>query len=566
MKRNAVILLCGEYFGALDEFQAIVCLSPIRHLGLARRNIASWRFSDFAPGEQVGEALDTTLYRDLDHCLHTEAREHSDSRWAPAAYLLIVYRLSRYLWVKRCLRNLVRRIEPDAIHLSSGADRDLVHACRAVAAESGIRLEVATGSLDATSAHVYLVRTYGLPRKLDPRKLRALRWRLTAAFSGKRDFLVQSYWNIDLKDRRIFWLSFIKALNISGRLLEKAGELLGLRGSTAFLDRPIELDDAPLRFARCAAWRQHFADDEIRIVDCLLRAFDDDFPAGFLDRTEEALIGMLRPLGVKRVVMIHDRLDACRVLAHAAHRLGIAVDYLPHGLIFEDFSGEHMASPFLPDRILAWNESSAAAFRRRGWQAVAVVHPQFRHSPRPFRPLSAPWRDVRVLVLVSDWAVASQASREDCSIIELAEVCEALARVGVQSRNIHAKVHSGTEASLTTKSAEIERLRQVSGLDFTIVDPSRRTTELMPRFDLVIFGLTTGLFEAVMLGIPAVVFGMSPARVGGLRPFAFPAAGNATDLVHVLERFDNRAMEQLYSGVIASLRSGSAIMAAVGAP
>ncbi len=564
-KLNAVLLLCGEYPGALDTFQTIVCLSPNRQLSLAKRNIASRRLSDFAPGEKAGTAFDTTLYRDLDSCLHAEAGENRGARWAPTAFLLIVYRLSRYLWVKRCLKKLVQQARPDAIHLSSGADRDIVHACRAVAAESGIGLEVGTGSLDATSAHVYLVRTYGLPRDLDPRLLRALRWRIKAFLSGKRDFLMQSYWNVDLKDSRIFWFSFIKALNISGRLVEKACELIGLRSSTAFLDRPIEFDSAPLSFALSAAWRDRFTADEIQLVDCLLRAFDEDFPAGFLDCVEEALIEMLRSLGVKRIVSIHDRLDACRLLTHAAHRLGIAVDYLVHGLTFEDFSGERIASPFLPDRILAWNEPSAAAFRQQGWQAVAVTHPQFLVEPRPFTLLSAPWRNMRVLILVSDWVAASQASREDCAIVELTEICEALVRVGVQSRNMHVKIHPGTESSVAAKSAEIEGLRQVAGLEFTIVDSARRTTELIPEFDLVIFGITTALFEAVKLGIPAVLFGMSAARVGGLQPFDFPAAGNATDLVRVLEQFDNRAMELLYKEVIASLRSGSAIMDVVGA-
>lgn len=564
--RNTVLLLCGEYPGALDEFHAIVCLSPNRQLSLAKRNIASRLLSDFAPGEEAGSAFDLTLYRDLDACLHAEARGNPDARWAPTAYLLIVYRLSRYLWVKRCLGNLVRKLAPAAIHLSSHTDCDLVHACRAIAAESGIRLETGAGGLDPTSAHVYLVRTYGLPRALDPRPLRALRWRLARALPGGRDFLVQTYTNIQVQDSRIRWLNFAHALNIWGRIFDKAFELLRLRGKTAFLDRPIEFDDMPLRLARSTAWCEHFAEDEIKLIDCLLRAFDEDFPADFLDRIEAALVEMLRSLGVKRVVMIHDRLDACRMLAHAAHRLGIAVDYLVHGLTIEDFAGERMDSPFLPDRILAWNQPSAAAFQRLGWRTAVVAHPQFRPPPRQYRPLTAQWSEVRVLLLVADWVVASQASREDCAIVELAEVCAALAQVGIPMKNIHAKIHGGTQASLTTKRAEIEQFRQLSGHDFTIVDPARHTTELMPQFDLVIFGITSGIFEAVMLGTPAVVFGMSLARVGGLETFAMPAARNEQELVHVLEHFDNESMREMYSGLAASLRSGSPIMEALETP
>ena len=560
MKSDEVLLLCGEYSGALHEFQAIVCLNPIRRIVLAQQNIASLRFSDFAPGEELGQTFDAALYRDLDHCLHTEAQTHSDSRWAPAAYLLIVYRLSRYLWVKHCVRNLVHRLHPRTIRVSSGADRDLTQACRTIAAEHRVSVLVESENLDATSAHVYLVRTYGLPRSLDPQPLLALRWHLTAAIAGKRrNILVQSYGNLDLEDGRIFWFSFVRALNISGRLLEKICELFGQRSSTELLDRPIDLDNAALRFARCAAWRQHFADDEIQLVDRLLRAFNDDYPAGFLDQIEQALIKMLRSLGIKRVVTMHDRLDASRLLTRAAHQAGIPVDYLVHGLTFEDFAGPSIPSPFIPDRILAWSESSAQVFGQLGWQSATVAHPQFRPAPRSLTPLSGRWGTARVLVLVSDWVVASQASSEDCAIVELIEVCEGLGQLGVDSRNIHVKIHSGTKASLTTKASQIEWLRQASSLEFAIVDPFLRTTELMPQFDLVIFGITSALFEAVMLGVPGVLFGMSQARVGALRPFSFPAAANAAELVKVLERFDNQAVAQLYGDIAASLRFGSAL-------
>lgn len=565
-KCNAVLLLCGEYPGALDVFQTIVCLSPNRQLSLAKRNIPSRLLSDFAPGEEAGNAFDITLYRDLDLCLHAEARENPGARWAPAAYLLIVFRLSRYLWIKHCLGNLLRTLAPDAIHLSSRADRDLVHACQAITAGLDIHLGIGAGGFDPTTAYVYLVRTYGLPRTLDPRPLRVLRWRLAQALGGGRDFLVQSYANILLQDPRIRWLNFAHALNISGRIFDKACELLGLRGKTAFLDRPIEFVDAPPLLVRSMAWRQHFGEDEIRLVDCLLRAFDEDFPADLLDRTEEALMEILQSLGVKRVVVSHDRLDACRMLTHAAHRLGIAVDYLVHGLTIEDFAGEPVHSPFQPDRILAWNQPSAAAFQRQGWRTAVVAHPQFRPPPRPYRPLTARWSEVRVLVLVDDWVVASQASGEDCAIVELAEVCAALAQLGIEIKNIHAKIHGGTQASLTTKSAEIEQFRQLSGFDFTIADPARHTTELIPQFDLMISGITSGIFEAIMLGTPAVVFGMSLARVGALETFAMPSAQTAQQLVHALEHFDNDLMREMYSGLAASLRSGSTIMEVLETP
>ena len=382
-KRNAVLILCGEYPAALDGFETIVCLSPNRQRSLAQQNIPSRLLSDFEPGEETGSTLDVTLYRDLDLCLHAEAKESPGARWAPAAYLLIVFRLSRYRWVKHCLTNLLRELAPGAIHLSSSADSDLVHACRATIGGLDIPIKTGAGELDPTSAHVYLVRTYGLPRALDPRPLHTLHWRLARAFAGGRDFLVQSYTNIQFLDPRIHWFNFVHALNISGRFFDKGFELLGLRGKTAFFDRPIELDDEPLRLARSRAWRQHFAEDEIKLIDCLLRAFDKDFPADFLDRAEKALMEMLRTLGVKRVVMISDRLDACRILAHAAHRLGIAVDYLVHGLIIEDSAGEPAGSPFQPDRILAWNQPSAAAYQRQGWRTAVVAHPQFRPPPRP---------------------------------------------------------------------------------------------------------------------------------------------------------------------------------------
>jgi len=113
---NTLLILCGETELTLNEFNNIVTFCPIRHFLMQKEGINNFRFSDFKPDHKLGKDLDLKLHETLDHCLHQEAEINPTLKWAPLAIQQVKWRLSRYLWLKKCFRNIIKKFTPTVQH------------------------------------------------------------------------------------------------------------------------------------------------------------------------------------------------------------------------------------------------------------------------------------------------------------------------------------------------------------------------------------------------------------------------------------------------------------------
>jgi hypothetical protein len=390
-----------------------------------------------------------------------------------------------------------------------------------------------------------------------------MRWLLWAWMFGKRNYFVQPYWNLDLKNPSSFCFTSHSAINLLGRGLHKMREVLKFKHQDETFDQTVELIADITDTLRHDEWRRRFSSDEILVINNLLQAFLADYRPELLDQIERALVVIFETLGIRRVVMLHDRLDTCRLMAHAARRAGIPVDYLPHGIVLEDFSGKNSNSPFSPNRVLAWNEASAQYFRDSGWATETVKHPQFDIEPLPYRPLTKNWASTNVLVLVPDWICVTHGEQEDCMLADLADIYDALTELGILPQNIVVKYHSGTAMDGNAKRAGLAALQKATKMGFRLLDTQARTTTLIVDYDLVVMGITTGIFEAVRLGVPLVIFGLSPNRAGSIAGSHLPFAKTAGELSRVLQKYDNERTSEAYFNVTKTLRGGKSIQTAL---
>ncbi len=558
---KSLLLLCGDTGRNLAEYSNIACLSLARCLNLEKAGAPTLLFPNFGPDEEAGARLDVALFKHLDEALHAEADGNSVLRWAPLCYLPVQFRLSRYLWLKHCLRSLLARTRPSRMCLSSAADKDLVSAVTAVCLEAGCVLEIGHDPTDQITSAQYRVRLHGLPTSCDPSWLVRLRWRLWRLLHGRRRCTVQPYWNLELSGRQVFQLKVGSAINLLGRAREKTLQHLGLRTVSGNVDQKLELDTPRPTILQSPVWKERFSSDEIRLVNMILESFAREYPTSILDKIARNLEILLQEIGARNVILMNDRLDASRLLAFVARRCGMKSGYLPHGITIEDYSGNRTSSPFLPDRMLAWNQPSRNIFEEGGWPAAAVAHPQFELQPKKFRGLHKAPENIRVLVLTSDWVCFSQAGREDCTVADLYEVCRGLVAFGIRPGKIEAKFHSTNDEINRAKERGLNQLRDATSIQFEVIRSEERTTVLIPRYDLVVMGLTSGIYEAVMAGVPFVIFGRSSLRVGGIRGFGLPLARNGEELSLLLRNYDNRQQDAVFRALAESLQTGASLTA-----
>ena len=131
--------------------------------------------------------------------------------------------------------------------------------------------------------------------------------------------------------------------------------------------------------------------------------------------------------------------------------------------------------------------------------------------------------------------------------------------LGIKGENIHVKYHHNHESiplANHIKQDALNRLLKEANMKFTILESHHATINLLPDFDLVILGITSGIYEAVFLGIPLVVFGRFTRRAGGLREFKLPCATSGSELLKILEEYDSEKVANTYLQIANSLQSG----------
>ncbi len=560
VSRGRLLILCGDFSGSLDRFDVIITWSPARHEDLRTHGITSPRFGDFTPSEERGVFLDRELHQGLEAGLDAEARANNTLRWAPLAIQQLRLPLARYRWLKECVGAIVRQYKPREIVLSSGEDREIVRAVEHGVQSEAIVVTVEHGPIDPSASTIYRSAPYGLPRRLDPNWFHRLRWRGRAWRLGLGSVQLELYPNIPEHacTGSIHGFKIRPALAFFDAVAGKLRRLLHIPHRETLVDlSSAHLDDHLPMIIEPTHWQQ-FSADEQRLLNGLLFRYFQLYPATYIDIVAERLAFIFSTIRPSRVVLAVDLLDADRLLAFVAKRQGIPVDYLPHGVVMEEYSGNAHPCLFVPNRILTWSEASADAFRALGWAATAIRHPLFnREHAMTVRSLPADRRAWRVLVLLSDWEGLSHAGREDGQLVEMMTIVRTLREVGIPSEHIDVKFHFTPIAEHREQQEQVvEQLKSTLDFPFRVIASSIKSRALLPEYSLVIVPPTTGIFEAVFLGIPLVLFGRGFGRYGIFRDAPLPHAETGATLRSILEQYDDQNLERVYRRLVEQVTCG----------
>lgn len=558
LQDSSLLILCGEVDYPLENFTFIVTWCPVRHHALRQDGIENFLFGDFSPGEDHGRVLDIQLQENLEEALYQESLKNPSLKWAPLAIQQIKWRISRYLWIKECFRKMIEHFHCRTIVLSSGKDSDIRKAAEIIAREYNVLLEIQQGSQDYSAATVYFSAPYGLPRHLDPVWFHKFRWYLVKFFKKKVNVYLEFYPNLKsvLLPRGIRFFNIHRSMNFLRSIIRKVCKILHFPCRETLVDLELDLDHNPPMILTEALWGS-FSIDEKDMINILVNRFFIQYTNHFLDEVSYRLnifFSIMRPL---RIILMVDQLDADRLITYVAKQHNILVDYLPHGIMYEDYSGYNKNLPFQPTRILSWNNGSKYFLEQLRWQAVSVRHPAHQQSPVPIKPLPSDPKLWKVLVLLPDWESMSLENREDAPVVASIEIYRALVSFGVPGKQISMKFHfSPVKKMLNRQRDVIDKLKIKLEMQFRILEESLKTSQLFLDYDLVILGPTTGIFEAALRGIPLILFGSGLKYIGALKDLKLPHANSQIELEALLEEYNISTVEKEYQKLVHSIQSG----------
>lgn len=558
ISKSSLLILCGQVEYSLEQFNSIVTWCPIRRAVLRKKGIGTYLFGDFSPEEERGRDLDLEFHKNFEICLHEEAKNTPSLKWAPLIIQHLKLRLSRYLWLKECLRAMIRKLRPSRIILSSGNDVDMVWAVKAVGEECNIQVEIRHGECDASTTSLYLLASYALSSSVDPFWFHKSRWYLRTLLRKDKKELLELYPNFPKAfiPKSAFSFTVRRGVSLLFAFAQKFSKLSGIKTAVKSVDLNSKFDEAAPFLLNEKIWMP-FSKDEKSVINALLVRYFSHYPAEIFDKIESRLEFIFSTLKPSRIVLTLDHVDVDRLATYVAKRCGIQVDYLPHGIVWEDYSGPNHNLSFQYDRMLAWNESSRKAFEGLGWVSQCVRHPQFQKTPQPMRQPSTEYAKWRVLVFVPEWWGVSIVGREDCAVVDFIEIYHGLQAMGILGSHVHASFHtSPIEAVMSAKYQAFQRLKDELKMDFEIHVSASYSSERFSGYDLAVIGATTGILEAVFSGIPIISFGMGIDRLGVLKGIDLPHARTGEELVDCIKRYDGERMRAAYKQLAESLQSG----------
>ncbi|MBI2552410.1 hypothetical protein HYW17_03885 [Candidatus Uhrbacteria bacterium] len=554
---GALFILCGEVDCSLDGFTAIVTWCPIRYHGLKRDGVENYLFSDFSPGNEKGKVMDIELHEKIDQCLHDESRSNPRLKWAPLALQQVKWRLSRYCWLKECLRKMMREFNSTSVTISSDKDVEMVAATVAVAKEMNILCKIGNGVLDQTTTNIlYRQAPYGIPRAYDPWWFFALRWRISSLSRPQKVF-IETYGNLTKLPKNFLVFRLARSIGFLSALKKKLRRILHIPQPETLVDLDNTMDTGVPMLIQDSIWSL-FSSDERVLINHILTRFFDRYKARILDRVVERVRYIFKVMKPKCYVGATDQNDLNRFLYAAAKQEGVDTAYLPHGVVWESYLGKkRLDSPFQPDRVLAWSCSSEEEFEKIKWPSLTIRHPQFQNKSQPLRPLSSNRAQWKVFVFIPEWYGVSLAGREDCAIVDFIEIYNGLRTAGVAGENILVSFHhSSIKAVMDAKHQGFQRLQDELEMEFKLHTVEAYKQDRFFGCDLVIMGATTGILEAVASGIPIITFGMGIDRLGVLKSIGLPHAYNREEIQQCIRTYNEDDARDAYKKLTRSLQEG----------
>ena len=538
-----ILICCSSVCAANSSFNQVWSVGKLTELGLSSRNISSQNLFDLAIPD-----IDWKLRFHIERGLKLESQRGKYSVWAEIAFQHVHWRFVRYYQYRLRLEALIINNCVTHITLSSTSDSDLLQACKAACIKYNIELNLQNDYCDIQSSKIPFLATYDLPTGFN--FLDSLVTPLLVAYYrlNKTSIFYQSYNNLGHNYQNASVLTWRRSLSISGKSLPNAQP----SHPNYIVNMDVAIKKNPEINFDLKFW-PGFDKFDLVVLESAFSYFHDRYGISCIDVIYKRCCKFFEQSHAHRLVLNSDNTCTARLLSKAARNAGMQIDYLPHGVIFEDLSLD-TGTDCGADRILAWNRASAYAFECRGRNAEVISHPSNTVLPVSKRRLPRKSANLRVLIMPPEWVCLSNTSRPDCFERDIIDVLDALGRLEIRSVKI--KLHNSIPAVLKAKKEMLEAIKPYIAINFDLIDSNIPASKLYDQFDLVIMGPTTGLLEASRSTTPFIGFRALMHKAGVFSDTHFPSASTVDELIECILSYDAAEVDSQSAHIGKTLRVG----------
>lgn len=532
------ILYCGKTeIKNFDVYDSICVLSLFSKASLEKQNVKSKSLNEIS----LPVSLRHKSIRLIDHSLILESENNEEVSFIPLLFRDIYLRYSLYVQYKYRLEKWLSNGNPDSLYVTSGDDKYLIQAAKDVCRSYHIDLLIGNGVMDVSAKKI--TKNSELEILFSPFifdfdwfiKIKAV----FIKFVLNKKVLYQKYWNIKSEANYVGAFSLANSILFLDRLIQKF-----FKRKYKYLERePITLT------------RNYWGDisrEDFLVISNIINELSKSIPREKYDIVKHKLSLYFKTLNPENMIILHDHVSLCRLISYICKKNDIHVDYLPHGIVNEDYSLSTENS-FSPNRVLAWNNNSKDLYKRYGVNSVTVAHPvNSILSPKELKRMK-PSTQFKVLILLPE--NEEYGFRHDSFEHDLIVILSALKKQNLINY-VDVKHHPTQGEYKESRLYLLNKVEELLNFELNIVDSNSKASEIMESYNLVFLGSTTGILEVMNAGVPFIIFNSQMPTIGSLKDFLLPIAETENDIIELMDRYDYELYEREIIKVFESLKVG----------
>ena len=517
------ILICDNDINSVKNYEIVFSLGRLIKLELKSINIDSINIYDIEIPFQ-----NNNIQSNIEKFLELESKISGKTKWINLTIQHVLWRYIYYYQFKQRFNHLIKTYNIGDFVLSSSSNSYLLQGLEAACFKNQINFRVMEGNSVFTSSILPLTATFDIPfnqsfLEAHVSKIFSLLYR----FKNIKTFYENNNY-LNLNGSKFSWRRTVSFLGIH---LPKFIE--NHKRSVINLDH--NKKEKIIFQIEKNLWKG-YDDFDLKIISSTLDDFFRKYNSQYLDNLFKNLLSFFKTTNASKIILNSDNSCSSRFLTYTAKKADIEVCFLPHG-IMHGYQYLETGHEFGIDKILTWNQSEADYLLNNGKKAINFQCPIKLNFPKVKKNYDKKCLSkLNILVLLPEWVGLNLKSRPDCFENDYFLIQNSLIKLGVNQ--VYLKYHNAIDSAKKKKEETLKRLSRVSKINFKVIEPEKKTIEIINDYDLVIVGATTGIIELALSSTPFIIFRAFVEDIALINNFKLPSTDNEKGLIELIRNYD----------------------------
>lgn len=517
------ILICDNNINSVENYDIIFSLGKLVEMELKSINIDSINIFDVTIPFQ-----NNNIQKDIEKYLELESKIFGKTKWINLTIQHVLWRYTYYYQFKERFNHLLKTYDIEDLTLSSSSNTYLLEGLEAACFKNQINLRVTQGNSVFTSSVLPLTASFDIPFNQSFLEATASKiFSLLYRFRNIKTFYENNNY-LNLNGLKFSWRRSVSFLGI---YLPKFIE----NHKRSIIELNHNKKEKTIFQLEKNLWKG-YDNFDLKIISSSLDDFFRKYNSQYLDNLFKNLLSFFKTTNARKIILNSDNSCSSRFLTYTAKKADIEVCFLPHG-IMQGYQYLKTGHEFGIDKILTWNQSEAEYLSNNGKKAINFQCPIKLNFPKVKKNYDKKYLSkLKILVLLPEWVGLNLKSRPDCFENDFFSIQNSLIKLGVSQ--VYLKYHNAIDSAKKKKEEALKRLSRLSKINFKVIEPEKKTIEIINDYDLVIVGATTGIIELAQSSTPFIIFRAFLEDIPLISNFKLPSADDEKGLIKLIRNYD----------------------------